>query len=184
MTTEKVYVALLRGINVAGSKVILMGDLKNVFEGAGFSQVKTYIQSGNVVFMSRGKEHQGLERVIKDVIKGAFRFDVRVAVLELSELERIIQKNPYDGTGLKKGERIYLTILSEKPDKERVGELRKAKNSDDDFEVIGKTVYMLCRKGYAKSVFNNNAIEKVLKVNATTRNLETMIKLVEMGKSI
>lgn len=177
-----VYISLLRGINVGGGKVILMADLKEVFEKAEFAQVKTYIQSGNVVFSSEKEKSSELEEMIKSAIKSRFKFEVEVLVLMLDELENIIRKNPFAGDRLKIGERIYLTILSQKPAKERISDLHKIKNNSDGLEMIGRTVYVLCRKGYAKSPFNNNSIEKVLKVNGTTRNLETMKKLVEIGK--
>ena len=179
-----VYISLLRGINVGGSKVILMPDLKKVFENSGFSEVKTYIQSGNVVFQSEKKHPQELAGVIKGAIKSRFKFDVGVMVLVLDELEKMLEDNPFGEVRLKTGERIYLTVLSGKPAKEKVNELSKMKNGTDDVEIIDQTVYVVCRKGYAKSQFNNNAIEKVLCVNATTRNLETMKKLVEIGKNI
>ncbi len=179
-----VFVSLLRGINVMGNKVILMADLKKLFEKLGFLIVTTYIQSGNVVFADEKKSAKELEATIKDAIKRRFKFDVEVLVLELSELEKIVSKNPFDGGKLKTGERIYFTILSQIPLKEKIVELLKIESAGDEIKLIGKTVYVLCRKGYANSVFNNNFIEKILMVNATTRNLETTEKLVEIGKGL
>lgn len=183
MIRQEVYIALLRGINVGGSKVILMADLKKVFEKAGFAHVKTYIQSGNVVFSSEKENSSELEETIRSAVKSRFKFEVEVLVLMLDELEDTIRSNPFAENKLKSGERIYLTILSQEPVKERIPELHKIKSNSDGFEMIGRTVYVLCRKGYAKSAFNNNSIEKALKVNGTTRNLETMKKLVAIGKS-
>ncbi len=179
-----VYFSLLRGINVGGNKVVLMNDLKKMFEKLGFSKVKTFIQSGNVVFLTRKKSSSELEEIIKAAIKERFKFEVGVLVLALDELEEIVDKNPFDKTKLKTGELIYLTVLSKEPAKEKVGELIKIKNSIDSFEVIDRTVYLLCRKGYTKSAFNNNSIEKILKVSATTRNIDTMTKLLELGRAI
>lgn len=167
-----------------GRKIILMADLKKVYEKSGFSEVKTYIQSGNVVFTSQKKSVSELEEMIKAAIKNRFKFDVEILVLGLDELAEIVKKNPFSEYKLKTGERIYFTILSGKPAKEKVAELTMMKNSIDDFEIIGRTVYLLCRKGYAKSAFGNNFIEKILKAHGTTRNIETMKKLVEIGKSL
>ncbi|HUI29827.1 MAG TPA: DUF1697 domain-containing protein [Candidatus Acidoferrales bacterium] len=179
-----VYISLLRGINVGGNKIILMDDLAELFEKLEFSEVRTYIQSGNVVFAYRKKTASQLEEMIKAAVKTQFKFDIEVLVLNLEDLGDIIEENPFKGNKPKAGERIYLTILSQTPLSEKVAELRKIKSPNDDFEIIGRTVYVLCRKGYAKSVFNNNSIEKTLKVLATSRNLETMKKLVEIGKAI
>lgn len=184
MARQEVYIALLRGINVGGNKVVLMADLRKTFENLGFSEVTTYIQSGNVVFVGNGKSTKEFEGEIRDAVKRRFKFDVEVLVLELTDLEDIISKNPFGERRLKEGERIYFTILSGKPVKEKVTELYKIKNDVDEIEVIDKTAYVLCRMGYAKSLYNNGAIEKVLGLKATSRNLETMNKLVDLGKNI
>ena len=183
-TRENVYIALLRGINVGGQKTILMADLKAMFVKLGFLNVGSYIQSGNIVFSGEKESKQKLENAIRNAIKDRFKLDVEVLVLGLPDLERIVARTPYHNKSLAVGERIYLTVLSKKPTKENVAKLIEMKNSIDDFDVIEKTVYLLCRKGYAKSTFNNNTIEKVLNATATTRNLETMTKLVEMGRAI
>jgi uncharacterized protein (DUF1697 family) len=182
MTGEKVYIALLRGINVGGNKVILMADLKKVFEESGFSNVKTYIQSGNIAFASEKENTTELGETIKAAIKDRFKFDVGVLVLGLDELEKIVKKNPFNENKLKADERIYLTILSKKPAKDKVPGLYRIRSDTDESELIDRAVYVLCRKGYSKSPFNNNSIERVLQVYATSRNLETMKKLVEIGK--
>jgi len=184
MTREEVYITLLRGINVGGSKVILMADLKEVFRELGFSEAQTFIQSGNIVFASKKENTTELEEMIKAAIKNRFKFDVGVLVLRLDELEKIVKRNPFNEDGLKTGERIYLTVLSEKPAKDKVPGLYRIRSDTDESELIDRTVYVLCRKGYSKSPFNNNSIEKVLKVRATSRNLETMKKLIEMGRSV
>jgi len=184
MTREEIYIALVRGINVGGSKVILMTDLKKVFEDAGFARVKTYIQSGNVVFASEIGKTTELEEMIKAAIKNRFKLDVGVLVLWLHELEKMVKKNPFNEDELKPGERIYLTTLSNKPAKDKIPGLYRIRSDADESELVDRTVYVLCRKGYSKSPFNNNCIERALEVRATSRNLETMKKLIEMGRSI
>jgi len=185
-----VYIALLRGVNVGGSKVILMADLKKVFENAAFAKVKTYIQSGNVVFVSEKKNVNEIENTIKEATKSRFKFDIEVIVLSLSGLEKIVAKNPFNEKKLEKGERIYFTMLLKKPWSENIAEFYKTKKDvtkksvGDDFEIIDRAVYTLCRHGWSNSPFNSNAVVKYLKVDTTARNLETMKKLVEMGKTI
>lgn len=179
-----VYISLLRGINVGGQKIIPMVDLRNTFESIGFSNVKTHIQSGNVAFASRRKNLREMENDVKAAIKKRFGFDVGVTVLGLIDLEKIVSMNPFGKEKLKSGERIYLTVLSGRPYSERIVGLRRIKDGVDKIQVIDTTVYVLCRKGYTMSPFNNNAIEKTLQVGATTRNLETMEKLVEIGRGL
>ena len=179
-----VYIALLRGINVGGRKVILMADLKRVFENLGFPKVTTYIQSGNVIFRSEKKSELELENRINSGIKRSFHFDVKVIVKDLNEIAEIVRRNPFQEKELKPGEKIYFTLLYQKPANERITDLNKTRNDIDGFQVIDRTVYILCRKGYGKTLYNKNFIEKVLKVDATSRNLETMKKLTEIGNSL
>ena len=190
MTREEVYVALLRGINVGGNKIVLMDDLKRLFEKLKFTEVRTYIQSGNVVFVSKKAEPSELAKAIKDGIKHEFKFDVEVVVLELSELKKMIARNPFDDEKLKAGGRVYLTLLLRIPLREKIAEFYEMKNGAikktnpaDDFEIIEGTVYVLCRNGWSKSPFNSSVTEKILKVETTSRNIETMQKLVEIGKA-
>lgn len=184
-----VYISLLRGINVGGSKIILMDDLKDIFEKLGFEKVKTHIQSGNVVFLGEKKAPQNFERIIKEGIRRSSGLEVDVVVLEFSELKKMIAKNPFDEKK-SDGGRIYFTVLMENPPKGRTAELYNLKktnsesDSSDDFELIGRTVYVLCRDGWSKSPFNSGTTEKILKVNTTSRNLETMKKLAEIASGI
>jgi uncharacterized protein (DUF1697 family) len=191
MMGEKVYIALLRGVNVGGSKVILMADLKRIFEKLGFANVKTYIQSGNVVFSSAKRRTIEIEGSIKAAIDRRFGFDIGATVLGVDELEKMIKVNPFGEDKLKSGGRVHLTLLLGKPSKEKmdaVAELREnsLKNSHDgdDLEIIDRSIYVLCRNGWAKSPFNSSVTEKILKVDTTSRNLETMKKLAGMGRSL
>ncbi|HEY9166943.1 MAG TPA: DUF1697 domain-containing protein [Candidatus Kryptonia bacterium] len=179
-----VYISLLRGINVGGNKIVPMSDLEGMFGQLGFSDVTTYIQSGNIVFKSGKKSVLELEKKISAAIKTRFGFQVDVLVLSLDDLKKMMEKNPFTDNKLKTGERIYFTIMSDKVKSETVASLNHPKGAGDDFKVIGRVAYLLCRTGYSKTVFNNNYIEKILKVTATTRNLETLSKLVEIGNDL
>jgi len=179
-----IFIALLRGINVGGQKKIVMASLKELFGKLGFHNVTTYIQSGNVVFRSFEKDSSKIAKSVEKGIRDRYSYDVGVIVKSLDELSETIRTNPFNETDLGKGEKIYFTLLFQKPAKETVSMLKKFDNEVDDLAVKEKTVYLLCRKGYGRSMYSNNFIEKVLKVKATTRNLETMKKLVEIGNSL
>jgi uncharacterized protein (DUF1697 family) len=108
----KKYLSILRGINVGGHKTVKMDKLKSMYEDIGFQQVKTYLQSGNVIFQTHETAAKTLENMISIKITEIFGFDAAVIVLAASELQEIICKNPFAG---KKEECTYITILSEKP---------------------------------------------------------------------
>ncbi|MBK7267288.1 MAG: DUF1697 domain-containing protein [Ignavibacteriales bacterium] len=89
------YIALLRGINVSGHKIIKMAELKELLMSIGFRNVQTYIQSGNVVFESDDTSIPDLELSIMSGIAGKYGFDVEVMVRTVNEFSRIIETNPF-----------------------------------------------------------------------------------------
>ncbi len=191
MTEREVYIALLRGINVGGNKIVMMADLKKVFEKLGFGNVKTYIQSGNVVFSGDKKREGEIEESVKAAIEKRFKFKAEVMVLSLDELEEMVEKTPFHEDKLAKGGRIHFTLLFEKPAKENIVALAELRRSitrsspdGDELEIIGRTIYVLCQKGWSKSPLNSSVTEKILGVGTTSRNVDTMKKLLEMGKEI
>jgi uncharacterized protein (DUF1697 family) len=179
-----VYIALLRGINVGGHNKIAMANLKELFRELGFQNAFTYIQSGNVVFRSEVKDPSAIEKTLKRGIKDRFSLDVEVIVKSHEELLRIIDANPFDKASLSEGERIFFTLLSQEPADGSVDELKKVDGGGDELVMKDKTAYLLCKNGYSKTVYSNNSIERTLDVIATSRNLETMKKLAELGATL
>ncbi len=181
----KTYIALLRGINVSGQKKIKMVDLKTMFEDLGFYSVVTYIQSGNVLFESRQEDQEDvLSNLIKKGIEKYFGFDVPVLVLKRDVLESIHTNNPF----LKRLEnheiedkKMYFTLLSGSPDPSAVEELQSNSYGEEEFVITSKVVYFFAVNGYGRTKLNNNFFEKKLKCSATTRNLKTVIKLLELS---
>lgn len=176
-----IHIALLRGINVAGQKIIPMADLRDLFVKLGFKDAKTFIQSGNVVFTSP-KTTGALRKVLEDGIRKRFAMEVTVVVKTRAELERIVKASPYAEPA--DGERVYLTYLAEAPGKEGVKALEGARNGVDDFTISRDAVYILVRGGYGKSRFSNTFVEKKLAVRATSRNLESSLKLIALAQSL
>lgn len=176
-----VQIALLRGINVSGQKIIPMADLKAMFVKLGFKDAKTFIQSGNVVFTSASAA-PALVKALEAGIRKTFGFDVTVVVKTLRELEAIVAANPYKKP--KEGERVYIAYLAEAPGKEGVAAMEACANEVDHFTVAKAAVYILARKGIGKSQFSNNFLEKKLKVRATTRNMESSLKLIDLAGAL
>ncbi len=178
------YIALLRGINVSGQKKIKMADLKELFLELGFSSVITYIQSGNVVFESNKTELNDISVTIHQGIAEKFGFDVPVLILKPDTLELIYSQNPFKQK-LEKGaiedKKMYFTLLESAPDVVSVKELENASFGDEKFAITDKVVYFYAANGYGKTKLNNNFFERKLKTKATTRNLKTVLKLLEMS---
>ena len=178
-----VYIALLRGINVSGQKIIKMEALKKAFEALHFDRVTTYIQSGNVVF--RSPSDAALVRTqIENKLLKAFGYDVVVIVKTIQEIEKAMKRNPFKKIQTDKGERLYVSFLSERPAKAAVQSLTAVKSDVDEIRLIGTEVYILCRNGFGNSLFSNTFLEKKLAVSATTRNWDTVQKLLSLAKEV
>ncbi len=175
------YIALLRGINVSGQKIILMADLKKLFESLKFSDVQTLIQSGNVVFKSEKGRDEELVSAIEKAIAKKYAFQVPVIVRSFAELEAVLKANPFRKLKLLEKERVYISFLSDAPAPTGIKKLESLSSKVDEVRVIKREVYLLCRGGYGKTQFSNALVEKCLVVKSTTRNLETTQKLLDLA---
>lgn len=180
MTT---YLALLRGINVSGQKLIKMAELKIMFEAMGFAAVKTYIQSGNVLFRSDPEVSETVLRErIEEKIAAVFGFQVSVIVRTAEEWEAIIQNCPYDAANLKEGENIYVTLLGDRPEPEDLERIPAADPSLEDYRVNGREVYFLFYQSIRDSKVSAGLNK--LKTPVTTRNWNTMNKLLKLARTL
>ncbi|MGA9406489.1 MAG: DUF1697 domain-containing protein [Bacteroidota bacterium] len=176
------YIALLRGINVSGKKIIKMEALKKAFESLHYEHVTTYIQSGNVVFGSAASTVLVRTQIENKLLK-SFGFEVPVIVKTLKEIEETVKRNPFKKVRMEKGEKLYVSFLAGPPAKVAAVDLMAVKNDVDEIRLSGSEVYILCRKGYGNTLFSNTFIEKKLDVSATTRNWDTVQKLLSIGKA-
>ncbi|QMV40013.1 DUF1697 domain-containing protein [Cohnella cholangitidis] len=176
------YVALLRGINVSGQKLIKMDHLKSVFEQLGYHRVRTYIQSGNVLFDSSDNDSVKVARQIEAKIEEEYSFPVTVVLRTIRELEEVVRNNPYPLEEMQKTDSLYVSFLSERPAEEAIAQCMALKNEADELVITDTEAYILIHKSYGTSKFSNNFLEKKLKVAATTRNWATVNKLIGMGQ--
>ena len=179
---KSTFVALLRGINLGGHKIVKMDPLRKMFEELGFEDVKTYIQSGNVVFKAPAQTPEKLAKGIEEKIFRQFGFPVPVIVKTAGEIGEVICNNPLlkeKGIDLSK---LHVTFLSCPPDKGALKTMDAVPAAPDQFRCSGRVVYLHCPNGYHASKLTNNVLEKLLKVGTTTRNWKTVNKLWEMAR--
>lgn len=174
----KTYIALLRGINVGGHKKVTMAELRELLTKSGLESVKTYIQSGNVIFQSSNKDSKDLGNLIQNSILDQFGFKVPVLVRTRDDLSTIFNNSPFEE--VKKVD-SYFVMLSEIPKKDLVAEASQKTYLDDDYFIVNDCIYLFCAKGYGRSKFNLNYFEKKLNVNATARNYKTLVKLLSLS---
>jgi uncharacterized protein (DUF1697 family) len=175
------FIALLRGINVSSQKQIKMPDLKKLFEDAGFTNVQTYIQSGNVIFDSLNSDIDSLKTKIEKKIKEKYKFEVEVFIRTNLEIKNILNRNTF--IKMKKDTvRLYVTFLSEKPASSNISKLNETNYSPEEFIIDGNVIYLYFPNGYGKAKLNNNFFENKLKFPATTRNWKTINALFNLSK--
>jgi uncharacterized protein (DUF1697 family) len=179
-TGLKTYVALLRGINLAGRNRVSMADLRKVFGALGAEDVATYLQSGNVVFKSRVKKPAELIEGIEAGVARELGLQVKVLLCGKAELAKVLAENPLAGSG-RDPQKLHVTFLSETPARARVRALDPKLGEPDEFRVVGRRVYLHCPNGYGKTKLGNAYLEKQLGVAATTRSWKTVTKLAELA---
>ncbi|MCM4150742.1 DUF1697 domain-containing protein [Arenibacter sp. N53] len=179
MTT---FIILLRGINVSGQKKIIMSDLRTMLDNLDFYSVRSYIQSGNIVINSDITSPIKVSQIIKEGIKATFGFDVPVMAKTFIELKEIIEQSPFVEHSDLETKKWYYVLLQEAPNNELTNILQQEQFPNERFVISNNCVYLSCDQGYGNTKCNNNFFEKRLKVQATTRNHRTMMKLLEMAE--
>ena len=178
-----VYLALLRGINVSGKNIIKMEDLRNRMEAAGYATVKTFIQSGNIIFTSGERSADMASKHLEAFLKQEYGYDVTVFIITKNELESAIDNNPYaegrveEAAGFKN---LFVTFLSDEPLVENIEKLQQAPIGQDEIAVVGNVLYFKLFSKASDTKLSNNLIESKLKLRATTRNWNTTLKLLNM----
>lgn len=178
------YIALLRGINVSGVKKIKMADLRIMMSDIGFIDVLTYIQSGNVIFKSETANSHDLAQEINTGIQDVFKFDVPVLVKTRDEIVRILDGSPYKKSEDLEANKIYYTLLKNSPEQNNLVALDQNNYPNELFTIHDDCVYLNCINGAGKSKLTNNVIERKLKVQATSRNHRTMLKLLDLASEV
>jgi len=173
----KTYIILLRGLMPTGKNKVLMAPLRQVLVDAGFVDVRTYIQSGNVLARSALTGPQ-VEKIVHHEIEKHFGGDIVVVARTSLQIRQIFADNPFKDVDTA---RVYFTILGSKPAKEKIKLLAGQAFPPDTFVVTKEAVYIHSPVAYGVTKLNNNFIERTLGVSATTRNYRTMKKLIELS---
>ncbi len=174
------YIAMLRGINVSGQKKIKMADLRAHLAELAFGNIRTYIQSGNIIFEHEETSASYLEDKIKQKILEKYGFEVPVLVKLSADFEHLLSHNPFLKDPAKETKRMYVTFLAEEPQAEGLAKLQTVDYAPEEYILEGKEIYFFSPLGYGRAKMNNSFFEQKLKVAATTRNWRTINKLLEM----
>ena len=172
------YIAFLRAINVGGRNV-KMDHLREIFESMGFTNVETFIASGNVIFETNSKNEGNLEKNIESKLKENLGFDVSTFIRSDSELAEIANYKPFSKSQMDSATALNVAFLSTPLDTKSKKLVMGLKTDIDDFHVYGQEVYWMCLKKQSESNFSNNLLEKTLGVKSTMRGINTVRKMTE-----
>ncbi len=177
------YISMLRGINVAGQKKIKMEDLRALYVSLGFTNVQSYVQSGNVIFDSDEADVAALAPRIEAGIERTFGYSVAVFIRDGDDFRRIIDGNPFVARENVDLKRLYVTFLYQPVAEGALNALAVPASCADEFAAAGNAVYLFCPDGYGTSKLSNTFFERKLAVPATTRNWNSVNALYEMAAS-
>jgi uncharacterized protein (DUF1697 family) len=173
------YVALLRGINVGGKNKILMKDLSAIFVEAGCKNVRTFIQSGNVIFDSSAKLSARVPGLIAARITDSFGYKTPVVMRSMAELGDVVSMNPFLNAGASQ-DSLHVLFLADVPAAGKVEALDPHRSPPDEYIVRGREVYFRLSNSAADTKLTNAYFDSKLTTTSTGRNWRTVTKLLEL----
>jgi len=177
------YISILRGINVSGQKKIKMAELREHYEGLGFKDVTSYIQSGNVFFNSDIDDIPTLVSMIETMIEEKYGFTVPIIIRTADDVAKVIATHPHTHVPEEKYNVYIVTFLSDEPTAEACAQIPEIGPGDEQTVIIGREVYTYYPNGSGRTKMTTNYFEKKLGVTATARNWKSVRKLLELATS-
>lgn len=174
------WIALLRGINVGGRNLLPMAQLRSGLEEIGCKNVRTYIQSGNVVLDSSARSAKSVAKKLVDHIESQHGFRPPVVVFKLEQLQAALAENPFPEAAADP-KTLHFFFLDAPPKKPDTDGIEAARAATESWQLIDSVFYLHAPDGMAKSKLGAKA-EKLLGVTATARNLRTVQKILELAK--
>ncbi|HEV8549215.1 MAG TPA: DUF1697 domain-containing protein [Polyangiaceae bacterium] len=173
------HVALLRAINVGGRNSLPMKTLARIFEELGCRNVRTYIQSGNVVFEASEALARRVPKAVHDAIQKEVGFSAPVLTRSASELGKVAKSHAF-AKKAKDPKALHVAFLAELPGAERIALLDPKRSPPDEFKVVGREIHFLFPKGVGGSKYTNVYLDAKLGTVSTLRNMATVEKLLAM----
>ena len=171
------YIAFLRAINVGGHHTVKMDFLRRLFESLGFSNVETFIASGNVMFETTSKNAQALEREIENRLREALGYEVATFIRTDAELAAVASYKPFSQSDLDGAAALNIAFLADRLDDKSSQRLMTLRTDIDDFHIHEREIYWLCRKKQSGSKISNAVLEKAIGQKSTLRGANTVQKM-------
>ena len=179
-----VVVSMLRAVNLAGHNRMRMDALRVLYESLGLVDVQTYVQSGNVVFRTSGRDLTALAKRIENGIERSFGFRAAVIVRTCPELKDVLRRNPFAARTDVDPARLLVVFLAGHPDEEARRKISEVKVGPEELSLDGRELYIHYPNGIGRSKLTVALVEKALRVAGTGRNWNTVTKLLEMAERL
>ena len=178
-----VHLCFLRAVNVSGNNLVKMAALKDALVRAGLGDVRTILQSGNVVFRSDDNE-DALARLIGSVLRNAFNLSVGLFLRTPQQVRQAMERNPFKAAANESPKHLLVTFLSAPPDTAAVAALKSAIPGDEAVAVSGREAFIHYAGGVARSKVTNVFVEKRLGVTGTARNWNTVGRVLAVADEL
>lgn len=179
-----VVVSMLRGVNVGGHNMIRMEALRKLCEALGLRDVRTYVQSGNVVFRTGRRDMGQLAAMIEDAIEREAGFRPAVVLRTAAELRDVIARNPFaERDGIEPG-KLIITFFASEPGNDAREKVLAMKTDPEEVRLDGREMYVWFPNGMGRTKLPVAGIEKTLKTPGTGRNWNTVTKLLDMAEAL
>ncbi len=190
-TTDSVYcsvmstvmVSLLRGVNLGPYNRVKMNALRGLYERLGLQEVRTLLQSGNVVFRTDNRNLGQLTREIESAIEKQFSFSAPVVLRTAGELQNVVANNPFAGRQDLDPAKLLVTFLTSRPTSEGCKKVAALDTGSEEVHVSGREVYIYYSNGLARPKVSWTTIDKMLGTTGTGRNWNTVVKLSTVANS-
>lgn len=175
------YISFLRSVNIAGHNLIKMTELSELFKKMGFSDVKTYIQSGNIIFsISDDLTSSDLSDNLEKAILGRFSLQIHVMTRTTRELSEMFSNNPYLKEPDFDPSKSAVLFLHEEPSDAQIQKVKDINYPPDRFKIIGKEIFIYCPNGFGRTKIYTNFFEKKMGVIGTGRNWKTVTTVLNL----
>jgi len=179
-----VVISMLRGVNVTGHNMIKMEVLRALYESLGLRDPQTYIQSGNVVFRTKGRNLSALARRIENAIERSFGFRPSVIVRTPDELRDVAARNPFAARRDIAPNKLLVMFLASDPSAEAREQVLRIDVEPEELRIDGREVFIHYPNGMARPKLPWTKIEKMLQTSGTGRNWNTVTKLLEIAEEL
>lgn len=179
-----VLISMLRGVNLGSHNRIKMDDLRALYEFLQLQAPRTYVQSGNVIFRTKERDIAKLTQKIQEGIGQKFGFRPEVIIRSTEELEQSVVANPFRTRQDVEPAKLLITFLSAEPPLDAKAVLHNLKVQHEELHLIGRQLYIYFPDGVGKSKLPWSSVEKLLKVTGTARNLNSVLKMLEIAKDL